>query len=157
LWLNRKLTVVVGADADPAICNVARAMRLPGMMRRKWLGERLDDPVPITLDIDSDQQYSLKEMSQALNAAGLFPHGLSEQRWRTWVRLLRKAKIDDAVDPYHAVLDAVPSTRPDWQPTGGRGEDTDHDASIMPQKRRDSGAVLSFHSSSISGSIPLMV
>ena len=157
LWLNRKLTVVVGADADPAICNVARAMRLPGMMRRKWLGERLDDPVPITLDIDSDHQYSLEEMNRALHSTGLFPHGLSEQRWRTWVRLLRKAKTNDTVDPYHEVLDAALSTRPDWQLTAGRAEDTAHDASIMPQERRDSGAFLYFHSSSISRSVPLIV
>ncbi|MDX2241551.1 MAG: hypothetical protein NW224_12775 [Leptolyngbyaceae cyanobacterium bins.302] len=157
LLLNRKLAIVVGAEADPAICNVARAMRLPSMMRRKWLGDRLADPIPITLDAESDQQYSLKGMNQALNSTGLFPHELSEQRWRTWVKLLRQAKTDDTVDPYHAVLDAAPSTRPDWQPTVGRGEDAEHDPSIMPQKRRDSGAFSHSHSSSISDSVPLIM
>jgi hypothetical protein len=92
-------------------------------------------------------------MNQALNSTGLFPHGLSEQRWRIWVRLLRQAKTDDAVDPYHAMLDAALSTRPDWQPTIGRAENTAHDPSIMPPKRRDSGAFSSFPSSSMGAAL----
>lgn len=108
LRLNRKLTIL--QNADPAICNPARSMRLAGMVRRKVVDGKLGPPIPITLEEESDRRYSSEQLETALDVTGLFPYGLPEQRWRKWVRLMRRSKTDETVDPLSALLD--PPTLP---------------------------------------------
>lgn len=102
LRLNRKLTIL--QNADPAICNLARSMRLPGMVRRRVVDGVLSATIPITLEQWSNCQYSLEELETALDSTGLFPYELSEQRWRKWVQLLHQAKSGEDTDPQTALL-----------------------------------------------------
>lgn len=97
LKLNRKLTAVV--DSDPTICNAARAMRLPGLVRRKEIDGQLTAPTQISLEQSSDVAYSAEVFETALNATGKFPHGISDARWREWVRLTRRKRNGETVDP----------------------------------------------------------
>ncbi len=107
LTLNRKLAIV--QNADPAISNVARSMRLPGMMRRKVMDGSLSKPVPITLEQETDYQYSLQDLEFALDSTGLFPYNLCDLRWRKWVRLVRQTKTDESVDPHSALQESPPA------------------------------------------------
>ena len=107
LTLNRKLAIV--QSADPAICNVARSMRLPGMLRRKVVDDHLSQPIPITLEQETACQYSPEDLEVALNATGLFPYPLCDRRWRQWVRLVHQAKTDAAVDPHSALQEPPPA------------------------------------------------
>lgn len=101
LSLNRKLAIA--QNADPAICNLARSMRLPGMVRREVKNEELSGAKAITLEDYSTSQYSSKNLSTALDATGLFPYGLSDQQWRKWVQLIHLAKMNSSVDPHSAL------------------------------------------------------
>lgn len=102
LCLNRKLTII--QNADPAICNLARSMRLPGMVRRRVVNGVLSATVPITLEEWSDCQYSWEELESSLDSTGLFPYKLSEQRWRKWVQLLHQGKNGEVIHPQTALL-----------------------------------------------------
>ncbi|MEA5623899.1 hypothetical protein [Nostoc sp. UHCC 0251] len=102
LYLNRQLTII--QNADPAICNLARSMRLPGMVRRRVVDGILSATIPITLEHWSNCQYNLEELETAFDSTALFPYELSEQRWRKWVQLLTKAKNGEVIDPQAALL-----------------------------------------------------
>jgi hypothetical protein len=101
LTLNRKLTII--QRADTTISNLARAMRLPGMVRRKVKNGLLSEPIFITLEQWSNQQYSLEQLETAFDSTGLFPHKLTEQHWRKWVHLLHKAKSGEDINPQTAL------------------------------------------------------
>ena len=77
--LNRKLAIV--ANSDPAICSLARAMRLPGVLRIKNGTAR-----EVSLEGTSDCAYTVAELERTLDGTGMFPHGLSDERWRQWRR-----------------------------------------------------------------------
>jgi hypothetical protein len=101
ILLNRKLAIA--QNADPAICNIARSMRLPGMVRREVKKGELGSARAITLEDYSTSQYSFRKLSAALDATGLFPYGLSDQQWRKWVQLVHLAKMNSSVDPHSAL------------------------------------------------------
>jgi hypothetical protein len=101
LCLNRKLAIA--QNADPSICNLARSMRLPGMARREGIDGKLSNARAITLEDYSESQYSPKILEAALDSMGLFPYGLSDQRWRRWVQLVHLAKMDNSVDSHSAL------------------------------------------------------
>jgi len=142
LKLNRKLTIL--QNADPAICNLARSMRLAGMVRRKVVDGQLGLPIPITLEEESDRQYSPEQLETALDATGLFPYDLPEQRWRKWVRLMRRSKTDETVDPLSALLDPpAPPSRPNrLQPLKRSGQVGRNPRPIKLFQRRGSGAAI---------------
>ncbi|MGV0029220.1 hypothetical protein [Phormidesmis priestleyi] len=87
ICLNRKLAISVGQNAgaiaqnaDPAICNLARSMRLPGMVRREVIDGELSSARAITLESYSTFRYDPEILEAALDSTGLFPYGLSDQR-----------------------------------------------------------------------------
>ncbi len=102
LRLNRKLCIV--QDGDPQICNPARAMRLPGMLRYSLDQDKLGTPTVVTLKTTSSRCYSPEHLEAVLDNVGLFPYGLDDDRWRRWVRLSRQAKTDKTIDPLDALL-----------------------------------------------------
>ena len=102
LVLNRKLAIT--QTSDPAICNLARAMRLPGLFRRRIVDGVLSKPIPITVEQWSNCQYSPEQLENALDSTGLFPYGLSDERWRKWVHLLRKKHNGEDVNPSSVLL-----------------------------------------------------
>jgi hypothetical protein len=111
LYLNRQLTII--QNADPAICNLARSMRLPGMLRRRVVDGILSATIPITLEHWSNCQYNLEELETAFDSTALFPYELSEQRWRKWVQLLTRAKNGEVIDPQTALLQrSITAPRP---------------------------------------------
>lgn len=101
LLLNRKLTII--QSSDPAICNLARAMRLPGLYRYKVVNGVLCSPVPITLEQCSECQYSPNLIDKLLDSTELFPYGLEEARWRKWVQLFHKEQAGEDVNPEDAL------------------------------------------------------
>ena len=110
ICLNRKLAISVGRNAsanaqnaDPAICNLARSMRLPGMVRREVIDGELSGARAITLESYSTFRYAPEILEAALDSTGLFPYGLSDQRWRKWLQLVHLAKMNDSVDPHSAL------------------------------------------------------
>ncbi|QMS86205.1 hypothetical protein HUN01_00830 (plasmid) [Nostoc edaphicum CCNP1411] len=111
LYLNRQLTII--QNADPAICNLARSMRLPGMVRRRVVDGILSATIPITLEHWSNCQYNVEELETAFDSTALFPYELSEQRWRKWVQLLTRAKNGEVIDPQTALLQhSITAPRP---------------------------------------------
>jgi hypothetical protein len=111
LYLNRQLTII--QNADPAICNLARSMRLPGMLRRRVVDGILSSTIPITLEHWSNCQYNVEELETAFDSTALFPYELSEQRWRKWVQLLTRAKNGEVIDPQTALLQhSITAPRP---------------------------------------------
>lgn len=51
-------------------------------------------------------------LEATLDSTGLFPYGLSDQRWRKWVQLVHLAKMNDSVDPHSALTQPpVPGSR----------------------------------------------
>jgi hypothetical protein len=111
LYLNRQLTII--QNADPAICNLARSMRLPGMLRRRVVDGILSATIPITLEHWSNCQYNLEELETAFDSTALFPYELSEQRWRKWVQLLTRAKNGEVIDPQTVLLQhSITAPRP---------------------------------------------
>lgn len=108
--LNRKLAIA--QNADPAICNLARSMRLPGMVRREVKNGELSGSRAVTLEDCSMSQYSFRKLSAALDSTGLFPYGLSDQQWRKWVQLVHLAKMNSSIDPHSALTQQpVPKSR----------------------------------------------
>ncbi|MBD1939724.1 primase C-terminal domain-containing protein [Microcoleus sp. FACHB-68] len=95
LRLNRKLAVI--QNSDPIICNAARAMRLPGLVRRKLIDGKLSEPAQITLEQWSNATYSPEDFEAALNSTDLFPHSLSDERWRQWQKAKRKKADTSAI------------------------------------------------------------
>lgn len=73
----RKLAIVAGGD--PAICTHARAMRLPGVPRLKN-GEARE----VAIESLTGTRHDPKEFETALDSTGLFPCGLSYERWLKW-------------------------------------------------------------------------
>jgi len=139
LRLNRKLTIL--QKADPAICNLARSMRLAGMVRRKVVNGKLGPPMPITLEEESDRQYSPEALETALDRTGLFLYGLPEQRWRKWVRLIRRSQTDGTIDPLSALLEPpVPPSRSNRLQHLRREGQRRNQRSIKLPQRRGSGA-----------------
>jgi hypothetical protein len=94
--LNRELTVLLNGDWQ--ICNPARAMRLPGMVRRKVIDTQLTQPVEISLEIcDSTVAYSPQEIQAAIASSFKLPYGLSDERWHQWHRARRNGSDAQAV------------------------------------------------------------
>ncbi|HEY9295379.1 MAG TPA: hypothetical protein VIQ31_03200, partial [Phormidium sp.] len=96
--LNRKLTVI--QQSDPAINNPARAMRLPGMVRRKANNGQLTESINVSLEQWSDSVYTPEEFEKALDATGLFPYGLSYSRWLKW----RWERLHGTIEKARAIL-----------------------------------------------------
>ncbi|PSB23356.1 hypothetical protein C7B61_00615 [filamentous cyanobacterium CCP1] len=110
ILLNRKLAIA--QNADPAICNLARSMRLPGMVRREVINRELSSARAIALEGYSTSQYSFRTLNAALDATGLFPYGLSDQQWRKWVQLVHLAKMNSSIDPRSALTQSpIPMSR----------------------------------------------
>jgi hypothetical protein len=110
ICLNRKLAIF--QNTDPAICNLARSMRLPGMVRREVIDGELSGARAITLEDYSTFRYDPEILEAALDSTGLFPYGLSDQRWRKWLQLVHLAKMNDSVDPHSALTQPpVPVSR----------------------------------------------
>ena len=110
ICLNRKLAIA--QNADPAVCNLARSMRLPGMVRREVIDGELSGARAITLESYSKFRYAPEILEAALDSTGLFPYRLSDQRWRKWVQLVHLAKMNDSVDPHSALTQPpVPVSR----------------------------------------------
>jgi hypothetical protein len=114
--LNRKLCIV--QNADPQICNLGRAMRLPGMLRRRVVDGELSRPKMIKVMSTFTESYSAMDFEAKLDSTGLFPYGLDDARWRQWFKLRLKASAGEAVDPNAALLEAprpapARATRPD--------------------------------------------
>ena len=91
LKLNRMLTIVM--NGDPAINTLARAMRLPGVVRVKN-GQQNE----VAILESSEAQYSAEFIESAL--AFKSPHGLSDERWRLW----RKHRIAKEFEKAETVL-----------------------------------------------------
>ena len=103
LRLNRKLAIV--QNGDPQICNLARSMRLPGMVRLKVMEGKLTPPVPVALCQVSSVMYDPGTLESGLDQIGLFPHGLDTPRWQRWRRLTHQFQLDNTIDPLSALLD----------------------------------------------------
>ncbi len=97
LTLNRLLTI--RQISDPAICNVGRAMRLPGVPRVKN-GETREVALQ-ELNLDAPR-YTYAELFTALGGDQL-PYELDDDRWRAW----RRAK--SPAEKYQALHAAPPS------------------------------------------------
>jgi hypothetical protein len=102
LRLNRKLCIL--QNADPQICSLARAMRLPGMLRCK-ADQNGEPPAVVALKTASLAQYHPTEVESALDSTGLFPYGLDDARWRHWLRLTTQAETDTSINPHAALLE----------------------------------------------------
>lgn len=96
LRLNRLLTIAV--HGDPAINTLARAMRLPGVVRAKN-GQQNE----VSILESSEAQYSPDFVESTL--AFKVPHGLSDERWRLW----RKHRIGGELEKAELAL-ATPET-----------------------------------------------
>jgi len=102
--LNRKLCIV--QNADPQICNLGRAMRLPGMLRRSVVDGELSRPTLIKVMSTFGESFSADAFEAKLDSMGLFPHGLDDARWRQWFKLRLKAETETDIDPKTALLEA---------------------------------------------------
>ncbi|MBD2428303.1 hypothetical protein [Phormidium sp. FACHB-1136] len=107
--LNRKLCIL--QNADPQICNLARAMRLPGMLRRGVVEGELARPTIVKVMSTFDKQLSAATFEAKLDRTGLFPHGLDDARWRQWFKLRLKASSGEDVDPTTALLEDKRQTK----------------------------------------------
>lgn len=181
--LNRKLCIL--QNADPQICSLARAMRLPGMLRCKvnslvsggvGQAERLyryrdGETAVVALKTVSLAQYHPTEMESALDSTGLFPYGLDDARWRHWLRLKTQAATDGTIVPYTALLeeDFLPSpsvvsteSRPGTafsnlvNYAGGLWDKAPHPSRIAHQLEKGSIYQSPFLKQWTSGAIPLM-
>lgn len=101
--LNRKLCIL--QNADPQICNLARAMRLPGMLRRGVVDGELARPTIVKVMSTFGEQFSADAFEAKLDRIGLFPYGLDDARWRQWFKLHIKASAGEDVDPTTALLE----------------------------------------------------
>lgn len=102
--LNRKLCIV--QNADPQICNLGRAMRLPGMLRRGVVDGELSRPKIIKVMSTFGESFSAADLEAKLDSTGLFPYGLDDARWRQWFKRRIKAETEAGVDPRAALLEA---------------------------------------------------
>lgn len=73
--LQRKLIVLY--RSDPQIQNLNREMRLAGFYRKSKGAEQ-------SVLAYCDRVYAPDELETLLDSTGLFPHGLSEERWKKW-------------------------------------------------------------------------
>lgn len=107
--LNRKLCIV--QNADPQICNLGRAMRLPGMLRRSVVDGELARPTIVKVMSTFGESFSAATFEAKLDRTGLFPHGLDDARWRQWFKLRLKASAGEDVDPRTALLEDKRQTK----------------------------------------------
>lgn len=91
LYLNRRLTVI--QDSDPAICNLGRSMRLPGMLRRRLIKERLDAGIEVEVISWSLCQYLPTELKQKLETQ---LGQVNQEKWQHW---LRKPSLETHIAP----------------------------------------------------------
>ena len=75
-WVYLQKLLIAVMHSDPAIKNVSRQMRLPGVIRPGKDSQQ-------TLCYASDASYSPDEIEKIL--LGFLPHGLSDDRWRDYV------------------------------------------------------------------------
>lgn len=90
--LMRKLCIAADPLADPAIVSLNRAMRLPGAWR--WIKPKKDtngNEIPGYWSQQSIERLNPEVESIApedfesrLDGLGLWPHGLTDERWRLW-------------------------------------------------------------------------
>jgi hypothetical protein len=76
----RKLAIV--QQSDPQIVSLNRMMRLPGAKRFKggqWVEQAIER-------LNPEASYSPEAFEAALDRLGLWPHGVSDERWRLWQR-----------------------------------------------------------------------
>lgn len=79
-WRRVMRKLAIAQNSDPAIVSLSRLMRLPGARRFKngqWVEQSIErlDPTAI---------HTLDEFEAALDGLGLWPHGVSDERWRLW-------------------------------------------------------------------------
>ncbi|NER26440.1 MAG: hypothetical protein F6J89_02135 [Symploca sp. SIO1C4] len=83
--LQRKLILIF--HSDPQIANPNREMRLAGVQR----GDK-----QVTIEFTSPHKYSAQALESKLDQLGIFPHGLSYERWTLARRAFYgKGKIDN--------------------------------------------------------------
>lgn len=155
LRLNRKLCI--RQNSDPQICNLGRAMRMPGMVRRRVVNGALSPPRVVRLKANSPQSYGPDELELALDQGGLFPQGLDDRRWRRWVQLRHQAQRDATLEPRAALVEETtglgprqfPSPQPIpplmGSPPSRRG--TPHRASGIPLRQclsQDDGYLIAY-------------
>lgn len=78
--LARKLAIV--QQSDPAICTLSRQMRFPGALRHKggaWVEQSIEG-------LDPESVYTPEQFEATLDGLGLWPYGLTDERWRLWRR-----------------------------------------------------------------------
>lgn len=133
--LNRKLCIL--QNADPQICNLARAMRLPGMLRRGVVDGELARPTIVKVMSTFGKSFSADAFEAKLDSTGLFPHGLDDVRWRQWFKLRIKAETEADVDPRTALLE---DNRQAQESAAGSGYLPRPVSRFTPPDRRDSGS-----------------
>ena len=90
--LMRKLCIAADPLADPAIVSLNRLMRLPGAWR--WIKPKIDAAGNEIPGYWSEQSIKLlnpevepiapEDFEARLDRLGLWPHGLTDERWRKW-------------------------------------------------------------------------
>jgi hypothetical protein len=98
--LNKMLSIVM--DSDIGISTLARAMRLPGVPRIKE-GEVRE----VGIVYQSDNRYSADFIENALLSTGLFPYGLSDQRWQKYQSFVNKSTKEERINNPKVREDAI--------------------------------------------------
>lgn len=101
--LARKLCIV--QNGDNKVTNPARAMRLAGLARRTYEDDRWQASTLITIEQWSRRAYTPEAFESALDSTGLFPFGLTEERWMDWVSKRNQQIKGKKVDPSTALTD----------------------------------------------------
>lgn len=86
-WRRLMRKLAIAQSSDPAIVSLSRQMRFPGGQRYRkpenapgyWIEQSIER-------LDGTAIYSPEQFETALDGLGLWPHGISDERWRLWKR-----------------------------------------------------------------------
>lgn len=79
-WRRVMRKLAIAQNSDPAIVSLSRLMRLPGAKRFKngqWVEQSIERLTPGAV-------YAPEDFEARLDRLGLWPHGLTDERWRLW-------------------------------------------------------------------------
>lgn len=79
-WRRVMRKLAIAQNSDPAIVSLSRLMRLPGAKRFKneqWVEQSIERLTPGAV-------YAPEDFEARLDGLGLWPHGLTDERWRLW-------------------------------------------------------------------------
>jgi len=79
-WKRLMRKLAIAQNSDPAIVSLSRLMRLPGAKRCKngqWVEQSIERLTPGAV-------YAPEDFEARLDRLGLWPHGLTDERWRKW-------------------------------------------------------------------------